>query len=344
MTGFGRSRTLTMGGIVLAGMMGVRAQSQPLVSGPQFEVASVRQAAAGSCGNGAVTSAVFKVDAARVDIRCLTLGDLIEDAFGILGNRLTRPDWTWGSEAPRFDIAAKLPQGASEDQVPAMLQALLADRFKLAVHRETREPPGYALVVAKGGLKVVAAAANADASDQAGSSQQGGPRPPVSGMVNLNGVHFRWTILPNPTGNGYTELLSSPRMGTVRDSWNPDGTRETLDAPDITFEGIADLVTVRMGQPIAVVDMTGVKGRYQAVLDVSYSALLSPPGRPASMLGQVNLSSYVSKMQFRVGKDQDIWLDAFQTALKKLGLRLEQRNVPVEMIVVDHLERTPTEN
>ena len=44
------------------------------------------------------------------------------------------------------------------------------------------------------------------------------------------------------------------------------------------------------------------------------------------------------------GKDEDMWLDASHTALKKLGLRLDPRKVPVEMAIVDHLEKAPTEN
>ncbi len=129
--------------LVAMGMMSgplIHAQSPPNAAGSQFEVASVKPDAEGACGIGA-TSTVFKVDAARVEIRCMTLADLIEDAFGVTGNRnsITKPDWTFGREAPRFDIAAKLPPGASEDQIPAMLRALLADRFKLAVHREIKQ-------------------------------------------------------------------------------------------------------------------------------------------------------------------------------------------------------------
>lgn len=56
----------------------------------------------------------------------------------------------------RFDILAKLPAGATADQVPEMLQTLLLDRFKMTVHRETRELPVYALIAGKGGTKLAA--------------------------------------------------------------------------------------------------------------------------------------------------------------------------------------------
>jgi uncharacterized protein (TIGR03435 family) len=53
----------------------------------------------------------------------------------------------------KFNIDAKLPVGASQDQIPVMMQTMLADRFKLKCHRETRAFREYALVVAKGGPK-----------------------------------------------------------------------------------------------------------------------------------------------------------------------------------------------
>ncbi len=79
----------------------LRVGSQPPVGGPQFEVASVRQAAAGSCGVGGVTSTVFKVDAARVDIGCMTLG-------GFDRGR----NWTWGREAPGDSTLRRSCRGA----------------------------------------------------------------------------------------------------------------------------------------------------------------------------------------------------------------------------------------
>ena len=54
----------------------------------------------------------------------------------------------------RFDILAKMPEGATKEQVPEMLQSLLAERFGLTFHKEMREQPVYAPVVAKGGPKL----------------------------------------------------------------------------------------------------------------------------------------------------------------------------------------------
>ena len=62
-----------------------------------------------------------------------------------------RPKWL---DSERFDIVAKIPKGTTKEQFQLMLQNLLAERFKLTVHHETKELPKYALVVAKGGPKL----------------------------------------------------------------------------------------------------------------------------------------------------------------------------------------------
>jgi uncharacterized protein (TIGR03435 family) len=54
----------------------------------------------------------------------------------------------------RFDVVAKLPAGAPQSKVPEMLRSLLAERFKLASHTETRDLAMYALVVGKGGVRM----------------------------------------------------------------------------------------------------------------------------------------------------------------------------------------------
>src|SRR5215467_6333870 len=96
-----------------------------------FEVASIKPAApldpakikAGQAHVG------MKIDAARVDIGFLSTADLIRVAYKLKSYQLTAPDWMNGMAAQRWDIMAKMPPGANKDQVPEMIQALLADRF-----------------------------------------------------------------------------------------------------------------------------------------------------------------------------------------------------------------------
>src|SRR5205807_7517580 len=64
---------------------------------------------------------------------------------------ISGPAWL---ETERFDIIAKIPEDAARDQISQMFQALLADRFKLKLHREKKERPVYALVAGKNGPKI----------------------------------------------------------------------------------------------------------------------------------------------------------------------------------------------
>src|SRR5947208_16668258 len=94
-----------------------------------FDVATIRPAA--PLDQAKVMSGQFRVgmsvDGSRVDIRFFSLADLIRTAYKVKQFQLSGPDWM-GSE--RWDVQAKLPEGTNKDQVPEMLQALLAERFK----------------------------------------------------------------------------------------------------------------------------------------------------------------------------------------------------------------------
>src|ERR1051326_8017822 len=94
----------------------------------------------------------MKVDAARVDIANLTLMDLMRIAYDVKPYQIVGPEWMRGGE--RWNVLAKLPDGALQEQVPAMLRALLEERFKLAVNKEPREHSIYALLVGKNGPKM----------------------------------------------------------------------------------------------------------------------------------------------------------------------------------------------
>src|ERR1700681_2549902 len=101
---------------------------QTPAAGPVFDVATVKaagplqaQMAAGKLHIG------MSIDAARVDIGSMSLAELIPVAFAVKPYQVSGPDWM---KENRFDILAKMPEGATKEQVPQMLQALLADRFK----------------------------------------------------------------------------------------------------------------------------------------------------------------------------------------------------------------------
>jgi bla regulator protein BlaR1 len=304
----------------------------------EFEVASIRPAGPMNIpgGGGGISEKAgipgrcvqkLTLDQGRLDIRCYSLGKLMWAwAFGIPPARLvgtawmgdSPSDWTSG---PKFDISAKLPDGASRDQVPAMLQNLLTSRFKLATHREYREQPVYALIAAKGGPTVEPASQNGDTLTAAANPQPSGP-------MNMNGVAFYGARIPNPGGGGsQIVIMNSPRMGTVRDSdsGSPRYIRR-FEAPGITFGGLADLLTIIGIGPEPVIDLTGEKGRHQVVLEMSMAEL--------EALLRDGMRDEIQSAELKAARD----------GLKKLGLQLVPRKAPIEVLVVDHLEKAPTEN
>jgi uncharacterized protein (TIGR03435 family) len=115
---------------------------------PAFEVASIRPSA--NAQRQAVAAA-GQTDGAQFRIGGLTIKDYISMAYAVKLNQISGPDWI---TTDRFDIAATLPDGARQDQVPIMMQTLLEDRFELKTHREKKDLPVYALRVASGGLKM----------------------------------------------------------------------------------------------------------------------------------------------------------------------------------------------
>ena len=111
------------------------ALAQAPASSPAFEVATIKpspplnplEIAQGKVHLG------MRIDGARVDIGALSIADLIRIAWEVKAYQVSGPEWM---TTERFNILAKMPEGATKDQVPRMLQALLAERFKLAIHKE----------------------------------------------------------------------------------------------------------------------------------------------------------------------------------------------------------------
>lgn len=125
------------------------AQSPPAqAEGPRFDVVSIKPIPAPTPGDG--TPYGLTVTAARIRGVNQLFG-LLTRAFRVQPPQLDAPDF---ARSEFFEIQATLPATTTLDQVPEMLQTMLADRFKLAYHRETREYPMKVLTVSKGGMKL----------------------------------------------------------------------------------------------------------------------------------------------------------------------------------------------
>jgi uncharacterized protein (TIGR03435 family) len=115
---------------------------------PEFEVADVKVSNS-TCpehGKGRM------LPGGRIEVPNTTLKNLVMAAYSVQENMITGgPNWL---DSDRFDIVAKAPPDTPPDTLFLMLRALLAERFKLAIHREDKPMAVYAMVVAKGGAKL----------------------------------------------------------------------------------------------------------------------------------------------------------------------------------------------
>jgi bla regulator protein blaR1 len=141
-------------GPVAVGMLGAqpsRAQSHAETTTPAFEAASVKR-------NPDIDDRRDRtrtIEPGRITRLDISLGELIVMAYGIKPYQISGPGWIMDrSGSDTYDVIATAGSPAPVAQVKRMLRALLADRFHLVFHRETRELPVFALLVAKGGPKI----------------------------------------------------------------------------------------------------------------------------------------------------------------------------------------------
>ena len=147
-----------------------------------------------------------------------------------------------------------------------MLQALLADRFKLVAHLDTQEHPVLGLVVGKGGVKlkestVVAVPIDENAPLKPGEMKMDTPDGPAR-------------MTRNPDGSGTVNMGA---RGTFTQKM--DGQNLRIEASTITMAGFADMLTQMMqiggASTRQVVDMTGLKGNYQVAVELSLADLIA---------------------------------------------------------------------
>ena len=112
-----------------------------------FEVASIKPNRSGDPSSGA-----SRLPGGRIVVTNNTLKELVRNAYEVKSYQIVGgPGWI---DSDRFDVSAQADANANAGKLRVMMQFLLADRFKLKLHRETRTLPAYALVVAKNGSKL----------------------------------------------------------------------------------------------------------------------------------------------------------------------------------------------
>jgi uncharacterized protein (TIGR03435 family) len=209
-------------------------------STPAFEIAAIQPSARTSNAN--MSGGVLR--AGRYELRKATMVDLIRTAYGVEAEHVVGgPSWL---EYDRFDINAKAPPATSPETVKRMLQALLADRFKLAVHTDTRPMPAFVLSLGKGKPKLKPASGSTAGSCQP-QPWQGGP---IRNRFACTGASMELLtrILRNMAG-GYIDnrVVDSTGLAGAWDfelQWTPRGALGMAGADGIT---IFDAVEKQLG-------------------------------------------------------------------------------------------------
>ena len=159
-------------GISFVALLSGGAFAQSAGSPPGFDVADVHASARST--NPFMSGGVLRGD--RYELRKATMVDLISFAYTLEADKVIGgPSWL---ETDRFDVIAKAPPATSPDTVRLMLQALLADRFKLTVHKDNKTLPTYALLVGNGKPKLKEAAESGNTG-----CQPQPPPPPQPGAI-----------------------------------------------------------------------------------------------------------------------------------------------------------------
>jgi uncharacterized protein (TIGR03435 family) len=314
-----------------------RAQTAP--SNLTFEVASVKPSPpmdmakmAAEIQAGRMPRMGPHVDAARAEYHYMPLKALIAVAYDVKQYQITGPPWL---ATERFDIAAKMPDGASKDDAPKMLQALLAERFKLAAHRETQERPVLALLVAKDGPKLKESPPDTEPIDE--------NAPLKPGEMKIDSPDGPVRITRNADGSRTTNMGAK---GIVTFRMDRDTQMMTLESSKVTMAGFADMLSNMLqmgGDSRRVVDMTDLKGNYQVAVEISLADAMAAAraqgfGPPPPAGGGAPGASAVPSASDPGGGS------SVYASVKKLGLKLEPRKAQVEQIIVDHVEKTPTED
>ena len=286
-----------------------------------FEVASIKPSAPQPMG---MIRIGVTADAGMARYNNVSLRDLIRSAYRVKDFQIEGPDWL---NSTRYDIVAKLPEGAKQDQIPEMMQSLLAERFKLTLHRDTKDHPIYALVVGKNGAQLKPAEVQAGDAVVPGET----PKPAPTPGGGAAGAAADATATARTGGPGGTGPGGPPRAGMMM-MMSPEGIH--LKVGSATVAAMADGISRFTERPV--VDMTGIKGQYD--FDMTFApekmpALPRPPMPPPPGADRpANAET--------PGEQAQSVFDAVQ----KYGLKLEPRKAPLEVLTIDHIEKTPTEN
>jgi uncharacterized protein (TIGR03435 family) len=283
-----------------------------------------------------------KIDAGRVDIGTASLFQLICVAYRLRPYQVTGPDWL---KTTMYDIQAKIPSGATAVEVPEMLRTLLEDRFGLKIHHESKDQPVYALVVAKGGPKLKESTPD--------PTTPADPQPPTgkpsADTVSMPTAQGNVKLTRTATGINI-EMPGGEISGKIRVTLPGPGTppRLHLETSGVTMKTFAEMLSVGVvDRPV--VDMTGLSSSYELAVDLSIEdatkvARASINIVPVGGGGGGGGGDAGKPRPEAGGRASDPSGPSILESIQNLGLKLEPRKLPLDALVVDRMERSPTAN
>ncbi len=281
---------------------------------PRFEVASVKAGPPGIertlMNGGPLPAGPFNLsanDPGRITWTNVWLLRMIQIAYDFPPDRISGPDWL---NTERYNIVATLPANTTVADFRLMVANLLADRFKLTLHRAAKEVSGYALEIAQNGVK---AGVKIQPSPREPQPVQPGEGPSNALMV----TDQKGFPAPRP-GNPYFA------KGVGFEAAIPVNGRYRVTALNESMQGIADYLGRFAGAPAQ--DRTGLTGNYDFHLEFA-------PDLPATGAKDAAVPAAL-----------DPGPGIFDAVQSQLGLKLTSKKVPIETLVVDHAEKVPTDN
>jgi len=290
-------------------------------TGPRFEVASVKLAGSLTEFQQATTSARLSgqplpvggaifARGLRVEGENVTMKQLIVRAYEIDSRLIAGPKWVMDGDA-LFTMHAVMPAGSTEKQLPEMMRSLLAERFHLATHPEPLNQPAYALVAAKNGPKLKNPT---DIDPSVCEEWEGalGGYPICRKYQETDHGRMTTLIMKNSAQGPSLSSMSGPE-------WHNEYYRMTMAKLAQLVEGSiapgGSYASAKgpTGALMPVVDRTGIEGEWHVVLDTDVS-------------------------------DPGVRFATLQSSLERQGLRLEKITVPMAKLVIDRIDRIPTEN
>jgi uncharacterized protein (TIGR03435 family) len=315
------------------------ATAQPSTAHVEFDVATVKPAApldlqrmAADIQAGKMPKLGPHVDASRAEFTYMSLKDLIVYAYTVKPYQVDGPSWL---SDQRFDIEATIPDGSTKDQAPAMMQTLLAERFKVTVHRDHEEHKVLALLVGKAGPKM---------------KESPAPPPPAAANAPAKPGETKIDTEDGPmkitrNGDGSMKIDMGAR-GTMTEKLDMSTQSLHIESSMVTMDGFADMLTNMMqmggaGGP-QVVNMTDLKGNYQIALDLSLADLMAlARASGMSLPGGAGSAGAQAEAPANAASDPQGAGQGVYSSVEQMGLKLEERKATVERLIVDHAEKAP---